>query len=207
MKSRRGIISALMVICISLLTYGFVGIKEPLQEMDTANLTIQAAPDQTKAMEHPSFTKETYLSILPEGENIAGDGKINASSFADVYTPRKAVDGNVNGGSYWEAAADSYPNILTINLKEAAPVNGIRIRLCPINLWGKRTQTFAVNVSLDGESYKQLIPIEEYTFDPGRGNEAILQFDTLEVQYVQLEFTGNSGAGGAQVAEFEIYSK
>lgn len=207
MNIRRGIIVLLTGLLTSITLYGFIGIKEPIKEMNAANLKVVEVPEQTQSMEHPDFIKAVYESVLPEGENIAMHGKVSANSTSGVYAPRKVIDGNVNGPSYWEAAKDSYPNLLTINLKEAVPVHGIRIRLCPLDLWGKRTQSFSVKTSDDGEYFKELIPLKAYTFDPKEGNEVILIFDTQQTQYVQLEFTSNSGASGAQVAEFEIYSK
>ncbi|MDF2484178.1 MAG: coagulation factor 5/8 type domain protein, partial [Herbinix sp.] len=44
-------------------------------------------------------------------------------------------------------------------------------------------------------------------FDPATGNEVQLPFDEVTTQFVQLVVTENSGAGGGQIAEFEIYSK
>jgi len=64
-----------------------------------------------------------------------------------------------------------------------------------------------VKISDDGENFEELIPMQQYTFDPDRNNEVVLEFDTVETQFVQLEFTENSGSTGGQVAEFEIYSK
>lgn len=204
---RRGIIALLVVALISIIAYRFMGIKEPPQVMDVANLTVQAAPDQTASMENPNFIKEEYVAVLPEGSNIALEGKAEVNNFQDSYSARKVNDGKAVGVSYWEGKANSYPNIITMDLKKAASIHAIRICLNPQSIWGKRTQTFAVQVSSDGVSFQQLIPTKQYTFDPDTGNEVIFSFDAIETQYVQLEFTENSGAGGAQVAEFEIYSK
>lgn len=207
MKIRRGIIGLLTVVLIAVTVYGVLGIKKQPQVMDPLNLTVYTAPEQSAAMENPNFIKEEYVPVLPEGTNIALDGKVQASSFADVYTPRKTIDGNVNGVSYWEGKPDSYPDTLTVDLRASASISGIRVCLCPLNIWGKRTQTFALNVSKDGVNYEEVAAMKQYTFDPDTGNEVILQFDPIETQYVQLSFTENSGASGAQVAEFEIYSK
>lgn len=207
MKIRRGIIILLALLLVGIVAYGSLGIKTPALEMNPANLTIHVAPDQSASMENPNFIKEEYVSVLPKGSNIAVDGKVEASSFTGSFTPRKTIDGNTNGVSYWEGKADSYPNVLTIDLKKLASIHAIAVRLNPLNIWGKRTQTFAVKVSSDGELYTELIKMEQYTFDPDRGNEVILEFDTIEAQYVQLEVIDNSGANGAQVAELEVYSK
>lgn len=207
MKITRIIIVILVIALIGINVYGFAGIKEPPLEMDPANLTVVEAPDQTEAMEHPDFIKEEYVPIIPEGTNIAPEGKAEASSFTQSYVARKAIDGNTKGVSYWEGAPDSYPNTLTVDLKRVAPIHAIRICLNPASIWGKRTQTFAVKISTDGENFTELVPLNDYVFDPDRGNETVITFDTVEAQYVQLEFTANTGASGGQVAEFEIYSK
>jgi len=206
-KILPAIVVVLAALLIGILAYGFFGIKATAAVMDTANLTVVAAPDQTAAMEHPDFIKEEYVPVIPEGKNIAPDGIATASSFADVYPASKAIDGNVNGPSYWEAKADSYPNILTVKLKEATNIHAVRLRLNPAAIWGKRTQTFSVSAGSDGEKYTELVPSTQYTFDPDRGNEVVIEFGDVNAQYVQLEFTENSGASGAQAAELEIYGK
>lgn len=207
MKFTRVLIVLLVLILICINVYGFAGIKETPLAMDPANLTVVEAPDQTEAMEHPDFIKEEYIPVIPEGTNIALEGKAEASSFTQSYVARKAIDGNAKGVSYWEAAPDSYPNTLTVDLKRVAPIHAVRILLNPASIWGKRTQTFAVKVSTDGENFTELVPLKDYVFDPDRGNEAVITFDPVDAQYVQLEFTANTGAAGGQVAEFEIYSK
>ncbi len=203
---RRVLIGLLVVVNTVLFVYAFTQIKEPPQKIDAANVSVVAAPDQTEAMENPNFIKEDYVLVLPEGENIALGKKVKASSFNDVYTPRKVVDGVATGISYWEGKPD-YPNTLTVDLEQPSKIHAIRVALSPIAAWGKRTQTFAVKLSDDGENFKDFIDSKQYTFDPDTGNEVQLAFDEIETRYVQLVFTENSGAGGGQVAEFEIYSK
>ena len=68
-------------------------------------------------------------------------------------------------------------------------------------------QTFCVQISEDGENFTELIPANDYEFNPDTANEVVIDFDEVGCKAVQLVFTGNTGAGGAQVAEFEIYSK
>lgn len=206
-KALRVILILLVLVLISVHVYGFFGIKDASIEMNPENLIVVEAPDQTEAMEHPDFIKEEYVPVIPEGTNIALEGKATASSFTQVYNARRAIDGVAVGVSYWEAAPNSYPNTLTVDLQRKAPIHAIRICLNPASIWAKRTQTFSVKISDDGENFEELIPMQQYTFDPDRNNEVVLEFDTVETQFVQLEFTENSGSTGGQVAEFEIYSK
>ena len=206
-KILRSIVILLTAVLLAILAYGFIFIKAPSPAMDPANLTVVAAPDQTQAMEHPDFVKEEYVPVIPAGKNIAPDGIATASSFTDVYPASKAIDGNVNGPSYWEAKAESYPNVLTVKLPEASDIHAVRVRLNPAGIWGKRTQTFSVSAGSDSEKYNEIVPMTQYAFDPDRGNEVVIEFGAINAQYVKLEFTENSGASGAQAAELEIYAK
>lgn len=203
---RRVLIIGLVCLNIGIFTYAYAGIKEPSQKMNDANVTTIEAPEQETAVEHPEFIKEVYALVLPKGENIALNKKVKASSFNDVYTPRKVVDGVATGVSYWEGKSD-YPNYLTVDLEQPEMIHGIRVALSPMSIWGKRTQTIGVNISKDGENFEALIDPKQYTFDPDTGNEVQFIFDELEARYVQLVLTENSGAAGGQVAEFEIYQQ
>ncbi|MBC7960278.1 MAG: discoidin domain-containing protein [Vallitaleaceae bacterium] len=210
---RRGFIVVLTILLIGIVVFRFVGIRQSPQPLvvqaaiDPANVTVVAAPEQTASMENPAFIKEVYVPVLPEGTNIALEGKVFASSIQDSFAARKSIDGKSEGASYWEGKANTYPNILTLDLKKVASIHAVRLTLNPLSVWGKRTQTFAVQVSGDGTNFEELVPMTQYTFDPDQGNEVIVEFEGMQTQYVQLEFTENSGAGGAQVAEFEVYSE
>jgi len=187
-------------------------ISESSTIIDAATLhgtevTMIAAIDQTEIMEHPDFIKEVYVPIIPDGSNLALDGEVEASSFNQSFTPRKAIDGNADGASYWEAEGDSYPNEIVLDLLELSSIHAIKVRLNPAYIWGKRTQTFEVQVSVDGESYDILEEETIYTFDPDYGNEVLLEFEAISVQYIKLIFTDNTGANGAQVAELEVYGE
>lgn len=170
-------------------------------------VSVVAAPDRTESTENPLFVKEVYEPVIPEGTNIAEDAKMTANGFNDVYTPIKVNDGRTEGQSYWEGENGAYPNILTATFKEAHKIHAIKICLCPQSVWSMRMQTFCVQISEDGEKFTELIPTNDYEFNPDTANEVVMDFDAVECKAVQLVFTGNTGADGAQVAEFEIYSK
>lgn len=191
----------------ALLLYNQFGIHRAVIQMPEENVKVIAAPEQTMPMEHETFKKEKYVPWSPTGVNLAVGGKMEADSFTDVYVPQKAIDGNAAGQSYWEAQKNSYPNVLTLKLQKKAPVHAIRLCLCPQSIWGKRTQDFLVETSVDGETYEELIPREGYEFNPDTGNEVVLEFDSREAEYVRLKFYANTGAGGAQVAELEVYGE
>ncbi len=206
MNVRRKIIIILLGILMILAALS-IGVYMNPTSMNPKNVRVVEAPGQTSAMEHPDFMAEGYETILPEGENIAIGGKVTVSGFTDIYTGRKAIDGNEKGASYWEAQADSYPNWIMVELEQTLPVNGIRICLNPSSIWGKRVQTFQVEISEDNKIFTSLYDMQDCVFDPNRGNEVIWIFDSVLASAVRLTFTQNTGATGAQVAELEIYSK
>lgn len=209
MKTRKIIIAVLLVILAGSVCYGIWGIKEPevQQVMPQENLTVVEAPEQTEAMEHPDFVKEEYVPVIPEGTNIAPDAKIEADSFAPGYTARKAIDGKTDGASYWEGAADSYPNQLSLDFGEEKAIHAVRLCLCPDDIWAKRTQNIQVFVSADGENYDELVAAADYEFDPAKGNEAVIAFDEVSTQFVRIVFNSNTGAGAGQAAEVEVYAQ
>jgi hypothetical protein len=203
---RRLLIVLLLLANLGILYYAKNYIIEPPQTIDPANVTIVKAREQSQAEGHPAFVKEEYKLVLPEGENVALNKKIDASSYTQVYNAPKAVDGMTDGPSYWEGNG-GYPNTLTVDLGTATKIHAVRLALNPLAIWGKRTQTLSVNVSDDGENFTELLPSKQYTFDPDYGNEVQLPFDEVTTRFVQLVITENSGAGGGQVAELEVYSK
>ena len=207
-KLRIALIVIMAAAVIVVLILGITGKKNYDKKMVSvsANITVVESPEQDSAMEHEAFIVEEYIPIVPEGTNIAGEGKIEASSYYDVYVPRKAVDGNLNGQSYWEAPADTYPNTLMISYEEPYEVHAVKVGLCPKTIWGKRNQEFSVEITEDGENYTEIVPMTSYEFTPDRNNEVVLEFDSINIQGIRLTFQSNTGAGGAQVAEFEVYS-
>lgn len=205
MNKRRIVIIILAVILVGLIIYGVSQKKKPSKLI--AEITKIEAPDQTESEVNPVFIKEDYVSVLPEGTNIASEGKIDANRFNQTFTPRKAVDGMTGAASYWEGSPDAYPNELSVKFKEDKTIHAIRVAINPDSVWGKRTQTFSVLVTYDGEAYETLLDEKGYEFDPSTGNEVILEFEDTQVKGIMLSFTANTGATGGQVAEFEIYSK
>ena len=152
------------------------------------------------------FSNESSTLLEPasiSGENLALYKAVSADANTQVYYARNSVDGNVN--TYWEGASNAYPNALTVDLGETVSIKTIRIRLNPNPIWGVRTQTFSIAGSLDDGTYGTIVDSTDYIFDPANANTVTIDFNTLSVRYVRLEFTANGGAPGGQVAEFEVY--
>lgn len=203
---RRGFILLLSVISIGLLLYQAIGVRKPSKETNINNVKIIDTPAQAESVVHPDFIKEEYVPVLPEGNNIAMGKKVEANSFIGSYQPRKVTDGDVDDASYWEGKSD-YPNILTVDLEENSKIHAIRLCLNPLAIWGRRTQKIAFHISLNGNDFEELVEAKEYMFDPDTGNEVQIQLEEVEARYVQLVITENTGAGGGQIAEFEVYSR
>ena len=201
---RRLLIVSLAIAIGALYYYKQNNIIEPPQVIPVSNVTVVEAREQTEAEEHPDFIVEEYQLVLPEGTNVALGKKAETNGYTQVYNAPKAVDGHPDGASYWEGKAP-YPNILTVDLENSTKIHAVRLVLNPLPIWAKRTQTVAVNISQDGENYTELVKAKQYTFDPDFGNEAQITFDEIQARYVQIVITENTGAGGGQVAEFEVY--
>jgi hypothetical protein len=138
-----------------------------------------------------------------EGENLALHKPVSANSYTQVYNDMNAVDGNVD--TYWEGASNAYPNTIIVDLEEVVSIKAVRIKLNPRPIWTTRIQTFSIAGSLDGEEYTTIVDSADYTFDPMKSNTVTIYFDSVNVRYVKLEFTANSGAPGGQIGELEIY--
>lgn len=203
---KKAIIGILLIALVAVNGYHLWYVKNaPAGQIAEEDLVIVKAPEQTQAMQHEYFYVEEYVSVLPDGTNIAPEGKISSNGYTDVYLERKAIDGKTEGPSYWEGKPDNYPNELTVTFAETRTIHAIRLALNPKSIWGKRIQTFAVNYTDAAGEQKQLLASADYEFDPNRGNEVILEFADTEVTSVTLVITNNTGATGGQVAEFEIY--
>jgi hypothetical protein len=137
--------------------------------------------------------------VLEETELIGLPLTAAASCKVAGYSASFAVDGDIE--TYWEGAGE-YPQYLTLNLSEKAAVTEMTLSLNPLEVWGKRTQNFAVETSLDGENFTELLADTEYVFDWAEGNTVIVPLPgNPEVVAVRLVFSYNSGAGGGQIAE------
>ncbi|NLL95825.1 MAG: discoidin domain-containing protein [Clostridiaceae bacterium] len=67
--------------------------------------------------------------IVSADQNLALGKSITASSHTQIYYAHNANDGNIN--TYWEAAPNSYPNTLTVDLGSTHSVSSVVIKLNP----------------------------------------------------------------------------
>lgn len=199
----------IIIVCLAVVFAGMravVAVGNSPVHMSDKNLTVVTAPDQEEAMENELFKVEEYVAPEIEGTNVALDGRADANGFTDVYRAPNAIDGSREAGAYWEGPKGE-DAILTVNLKEAYNIHSIVVGLNPATIWGKRTQTFSISISDDGENFTDLVPSADYEFDPKTGNQVVIDnFDEVKTQYVRITITKNTGATSGQVAEFEVYT-
>ncbi|HEY3872670.1 MAG TPA: discoidin domain-containing protein [Actinocrinis sp.] len=136
--------------------------------------------------------------------NLATAGTMTASSTQSGFPASNANDGNT--AAYWESSdGAAYPQTLTANLNTIDTLSSITVALPPS--WStSRTETFSVLGSTNDSSWTTLESSTTYTFDPSSSNVVSITLPgNTSDQYVQLDFTANSGQNAAQVGEFEIF--
>ena len=165
-----------------------------------ANFGNAAAASTTYTTTASAQTITATYSTPPTGSNLAVGKPISASNSNSGFPVTNANDDSVT--SYWESA--SLPATLTIDLGANANVTSVVVKLNPDASWGARTQTIQVlGHNQDSTTFTSLVPATSYSFNPTTSNIVTIPMTTTASQ-VQLNFTTNSGAPGAQVAEFQI---
>ncbi len=174
------------------------------RERINPNVTVVTTPDQTGFEEHSEWTIPVTEPI-DYGENIALGKTVKQNGQTQIYNGKNVTDGD--RFTYWEGAADSYPNSLTIDLEAAVDLTGARILLNPRQIWGPRTQEVEILVSADGENFTTVVEPALLSFDPLADNSVYIAFpESVSGQYIQFLFFSNSGATAGQAAEIEIYT-
>ncbi|MBB6675276.1 Bbp16 family capsid cement protein [Cohnella nanjingensis] len=144
------------------------------------------------------------LSLRPSeawaATNLALNKPIVAGSYTQVYNASNANDGNPS--TYWEGAANAYPNWIRVDLGSAQTIDQVVLKLP--SAWGARTQTLSVQKSADDASYSDVVASGAYAFNPS-GNTVSLTFAATSARYVKINVTVNTGATGGQISELEVY--
>ena len=137
----------------------------------------------------------------PPGPNLAQGKAIDASSFTQTYVATNANDGNV--ATYWESSG--FPATLTVKLGSNADLSSVVVKLNPDGAWGARTQNIEVLGRDQGATgFTTLKARADHRFDPGSGNTVTIPV-TGRAADVRLQVFSNTGAPGAQVAEFQVF--
>ncbi len=132
--------------------------------------------------------------ILETGISITA----TANGQTQSYGGANAADGNLN--TYWEGAGNVQDELTLVFDKPASPKT-LALRLNPAAIWGRRNQTFSIQGSADGTSFTEVVPSQEYVFDPDTGNSVSVTLAGESFMAIKIVFTKNTGAQGAQVAE------
>jgi hypothetical protein len=136
--------------------------------------------------------------------NLAKGRPATATGSQDVYTPGKAVDGDVN--SYWESANNAFPQSWTVDLGSVQAVRRLVLKLPPSSAWGARTQTVTVLGSTDNATYSTVVGAQGYRFDPATGNTATVSLPGgTGLRYLRLSVGANTGWPAGQFSEVEAY--
>ncbi|MGY1577543.1 CARDB domain-containing protein [Streptomyces sp. MN13] len=137
----------------------------------------------------------------PAGTNLALRKPIEASSTTQNYVAANANDDST--GTYWEASGQSAT--LTVKLGTDADLSGVVLKLNPDPVWSARTQSIQVLGRKAGESaFTSLKDRADYAFSPSGNKNTVTIPVSGRYADVRLQFFGNTGAGGGQVAEFQV---
>ncbi|MGX1128299.1 hypothetical protein RKD49_000489 [Streptomyces glaucescens] len=137
----------------------------------------------------------------PAGTNLALRKPIEASSTTQNYVAANANDDST--GTYWEASGQS--STLTVELGADADLSGVVLKLNPDPVWSARTQSIQVLGRKAGESgFTSLKDRADYAFSPSGNKNTVTIPVSGRYADVRLQFFGNTGAGGGQVAEFQV---
>ncbi|GAA2596416.1 CARDB domain-containing protein [Actinomadura fulvescens] len=134
--------------------------------------------------------------------NLAAGRVVSASTANGTYAARNVNDGNQ--GSYWESVNHSFPQWIQVDLGATVDTSKVVLKL-PTDGWGERTQTLAVQGSVDGTSYTDLVGSGGRVFTPSKHNTVTLTYDTKQTRYLRVTITANTGWPAAQLSEFEVY--
>ncbi|WP_449657787.1 discoidin domain-containing protein [Streptomyces melanogenes] len=169
-----------------------------------ANLTVSYFVRARDAAGNQSGSSNTVTrnGSSGDGSNLAVGKPITASSVIQNFVAENAVDNSLT--TYWEGAANSYPNTLTVKLGANADTGSVVLKLNPDSGWGTRTQNIQIlGREQSATGYTSLVAAKDYTFNPSSGNTVTVPL-AARVADVQLRFTANSGATAGQIAEFQV---
>ncbi|MFE0679086.1 discoidin domain-containing protein [Streptomyces sp. NPDC058867] len=148
-----------------------------------------------------AFSNSVTRNGTSGGSNLAVGKPIEASSTTQTFVAANANDNNT--ATYWESAG--FPATLTTELDANADLTGVVVKLNPDAAWGARTQNIQVlGREQSASAFTSLVAARDYAFNPASGANTVTIPVTARVADVQLRFTSNTGAPGAQVAEVQV---
>ncbi|MFF0303940.1 discoidin domain-containing protein [Streptomyces sp. NPDC004562] len=133
------------------------------------------------------------------GPDAAATGPATAGSARHAHAAAAVTDGDTD--TYWQAAKKSAQWVQT-DLGRSKRVRQVVLRL-PEH-WETRRQTLALQGSADGKTFATLKPSAPYVFSPGNDNTVRIDVPATLARYVRADFSANSVAGTAQLAEMQV---
>ncbi|MGW1347402.1 CARDB domain-containing protein [Kribbella sp. NPDC002412] len=138
----------------------------------------------------------------PTGTNLATGKPIEASSSVFEFVATNANDTSVN--TYWES--NGLPATLTVKLGANADLSSIVVKLNPDPIWGPRTQSIQVlGREQSATAFTSLVARTDYQFSSSGNQNSITIPVSGRYADVRLQFFGNTGAPGGQVADFQVF--
>ncbi|GEL96002.1 CARDB domain-containing protein [Cellulomonas composti] len=134
--------------------------------------------------------------------NLSAGRPATASSQEWQFAPGNAVDGDT--GTYWEGASGQYPSRLAVALAAPAMLQRVVVTLPPVDAWGPRTQTFAVETANGNGTFTTAVPSAAYAFSNATGNKVTIPLSGTATD-VRLVLTANTGATNGQVSELQVW--
>lgn len=136
------------------------------------------------------------------GPNLVLNKTITASGQSQNYTPDNVKDSNQN--TYWESANDAFPQWIQVDLGTLISIDQLVLKL-PAS-WETRTQTLAVQGSMNGSAFTDIVASAAYVFNPAVANNSVtVNFNAASTRYVRLLFSANTAWPAGQLSELEIY--
>ncbi|MFF4154008.1 discoidin domain-containing protein [Streptomyces sp. NPDC001651] len=133
------------------------------------------------------------------GPDAAATAPATAGSARHAHAAAAVTDGDTD--TYWQAAKKSAQWVQT-DLGRSKRVRQVVLRL-PEH-WETRRQTLALQGSADGKTFATLKPSAPYVFSPGNDNTVRIDVPATLARYVRADFSANSVAGTAQLAEMQV---
>ena len=170
------------------------------QEKIAVDFAVRAVLSQANNEE----TSSAALYDAGGRKNLALGAPIVANNKIYDFVGSKAADGDIS--TYWEGAANKYPNTIQVDLINSINLDIAVLKLNPQKIWGKRVQTFAVETSDNGTDFTSLIPEANYEFNPIENKNTVVIKLNTKARYLRFTFSKNTGANAGQLAELEVYA-
>ncbi|MEV1048144.1 CARDB domain-containing protein [Streptomyces sp. NPDC049916] len=136
-----------------------------------------------------------------EPTDLARGRSVTVSGSHGGFPAAGANDGAVT--SYWES--NGLPATLTVPLGADADLSSVVVKLNPDPVWATRTQDIQVlGRTQGGTAFTSLRARAGYVFDPAANRNTVTIPVVGRVADLRLQFSANTGAPGAQVAEIQV---